>query len=215
MWLVWLAEECKTNNHCIPSHCLVWWLYTYNNVPPHQKKVICNIQSHGHEVWYTSKVSRAVLSATQRVPSGTRMSWDLGGVMKRKCVRNCEYTASISLCWLLCVSIHRSSQEEDQSPGWEMRWVFVVEDNTKSSCTQVDAKNRGEKMHHIAVHPCTRTAVGEQITSVSASLFEVSSVYRISKLKCHQPTSAKTVFINAIHPLWIAAATTEKPGDIW
>lgn len=96
-----------------------------------------------------------------------------------------------------------------------MRWVFVVEDNTKSSCTQVDAKNRGKKMHHIAVHPCTRTAVGEQITSVSASLFEVSSVYRISKLKCHQPTSAKTVFINAIHPLWIAAATTEKPGDIW
>lgn len=169
MWLVWLAEECKTNNHCIPSHCLVWWLYTYNNLPPHQKKVICNIQSHGHEVWYTSKVSRAVLSATQRVPSGTRMSWDLGGVMKRKCVRNCEYTASISLCWLLCVSIHRSSQEEDQSPGWEMRWVFVVEDNTKSSCTQVDAKNRGEKMHHIAVHPCAHS--GGRADHISIGLF--------------------------------------------
>lgn len=107
---------------------------------------VCNIQSPGHRVWYTSKPSCAVLSAIQRVPSSTRMSWDLGGVMKKQCVRNCEYTASISLCWLLCVSIHRSPQEKDQSPGWEMRWVFVVQDNTKSFCIQVDAKkNRGEK----------------------------------------------------------------------
>lgn len=30
-------------------------------------------------MWYASKPSCAVLSATQRVPSGTRMSWDLGG----------------------------------------------------------------------------------------------------------------------------------------
>lgn len=72
----------------------------------------------------------------------------------------------------------------------------------------------GEKMYHIAAHPCTRTAVGEQITSVSAALFEVSCVYRISKLKCHQPTSAKTVFINAIHPLNSCSHNREARGHL-
>lgn len=117
------------------------------------------------------------------------------------------------------------SEEKDQSPGREMRWVFVVEGPFKKhqkllrslyhtrrvSRSSVDTANAPYRNTSLYVY----CSVWTHVTSISATLFEAPRVSRFWTLKCHRPTSAKMVFINVIHPLWIAVTTTEKPSDIW
>lgn len=75
----------------------------------------------------------------QRVTSVAPMPGDLGGVMKRQCSRN-EGIHSINQPPLGSDTlVFRGTQPQGKDHSWEIRWVFLVEDNeTKSSCTPED-----------------------------------------------------------------------------
>lgn len=126
----------------------------------------------------------------QRVTSVAPMPGDfLRGVMKRQCSRN-EWIYSINQPPLGSDTlVFRGTRPRGKDHSWEIRWVFLVEDNkTKSSCTPED-KEKKMTFFFLAVHPRMWKAAGVQITSVSAAFFEVPRVYRLPQLECHRPAS--------------------------
>lgn len=128
--------------------------------------------------------------AVQRVTSVAPMPGDLGGVMKRQCSRN-EGINSINQPPLASDTlVFRGTRPQGKDHSWEIRWVFLVEDNkTKSSCTPEDKGGKKTDFFFLAVHPRKWKAAGVQITSVSAAFFEVPRVYRLPQLECHRPAS--------------------------
>lgn len=80
----------------------------------------------------------------QRVTSVAPMPGDfLWGVMKRQCSRN-EWIYSINQPPLDSDTlVFRGTRPQGKDHSWEIRWVFLVEDNkTKSSCTPEDKEKK-------------------------------------------------------------------------
>lgn len=153
----------------------------------------------------------------QRVTSVAPMPGDLGGVMKRQCRRN-EWIYSINQPPLGSDTlVFRGTRPRGKDHSWEIRWVFLVEDNeTKSSCTPEDKEKKNDFFFWGSASPNVKSGgcadhIGIGRFSLKFPVFTGS----LSSSATGRLQEEETVFINAIHPLWIAAATTEKPGDTW
>lgn len=122
-----------------------------------------------------------------------------------------RHTQQADCCVFLCSGNkegEKNSQLDEKSD--ESLWFNGLFKQTTPT-EQTGARRR----HFQCIHKCSIRAWAVTRSRQSRPLCSPLTAPGYTVMKCHRLTSAKVLFINVIQALWIAATTTEGPGDMW